>query len=618
MIQNRSASIFVHRTAPVRFQQALVSPRRRVATILAPIVGLCTLVGGTSSGQTPTTQLVSVFGGVQGNNDSLSCAITPNGRFVAFTSRSTTFAMPDVLGFDDVFVADTATAALKRISDLAGTEANQVSEITADCISADGRYVVFSSLASNLAAGDANGTWDVFVRDRLDSTATGLVLVSRGIGGLAGAGASRGAVISSDGLWIAFGSDASDLVAGDSNLARDAFRVLNPFIGAGTIGALTDVTTGAGVSDMVVAGTSESGDFVSITTKRALLPSDTNGFVDVYVHDVSTGTDALASVPNPVFLANGHSSGGSLSANGQFIAFASDATNLAGTDTNGKTDVFLRDMTTGSVVRVNGLGGVQANDDLDGLPCIAPDGTRVAFASLANNLVLADTNGKGDVFVYDRPSQTVFRASVSTAGVEGNFRSQKPAISSTEVVAFVSGSSNLVPGDTNVAIDIFTRDMFMLTGVTVCDGTAVGSMCPCLLGAVDHGCPNSVYNQGALLQAQGSASVSNDSLRLIGNYMPGSTTVIFIQCDALAAPAQFGDGQWCVGGTSIRLGSRTTVNGLASLGYGNASDPQIHVKGLIPPAGGTYYYFLDYRNSANFCTGDTKNATNGVAITWVP
>lgn len=619
MNQDRSRSRIPHDGASTSGAQSSRRGMRR-ATACGALLGLSTLLAGSSHGQ--STQLVSILGAIQADNDSFTCGIAPNGRFVAFTSRASNFVSPDILGFTDVFIADTTNGGVNgitRISELAGTEAAEDSEITTDCMSADGRYVVFSSRAGNLASGDGNATWDVFVRDRLDTTPAGLVLLSRATNGLSGSGASRSAVISSDGTWIAFASDAKNLVAGDSNLARDAFRVLNPLLGAGAISALTDVTTGSGISDMVIAGTSASGNLVSITTRRALLASDTNGFVDVYLHDVAAGTDTLASLPNVFAQANGDSAGGSLSANGQFIAFSSDATNLAGTDTNGKADVFLRDLSSGTNTRMDGLGGMQANDDPLGVPCISPDGLRVAFGSWANNFVVGDLNATPDVFVYDRISLGVYRASVSTAGVEGNHRSVGPAISSTDVVAFVSGASNLVAGDTNFHIDIFTRDMLMLTGTTVCDGASLGSICPCAAGAIGHGCPNSVYAQGALLQAQGNPSVSNDSLRLVGNYMPGATSVIFVQCSQLVAPLVFGDGQWCAGGTLNRLGSRTTVNGLASLGYDNPGDPQIHVRGQIPASGGTYYYFLDYRNAVNFCDPlETKNASNGVAITWIP
>src|SRR5690606_33451585 len=221
-----------------------------------------------------------------------------------------------------------------------------------------GRYVAFTSGASNLVGGDTNGVSDVFVHDRRTGRTT---LVSRSTAGVQGNNFSTGAAISADGRYVAFGSFASNLV-----------------------------------------------------------PGDTNGTWDVFVHDRQTGVTTRVSVDSNGTEGNLPSSSPAISADGRFVAFQSDSTNLVPNDSNAATDVFLHDRQTGSTVRASiAANGADPNGSSTGAS-LSATGRFIAFGSSASNLVPGDTNAAGDVFVYDRQTGTTSRVSVNSSRVQGN------------------------------------------------------------------------------------------------------------------------------------------------------------------------------------------------------
>jgi Tol biopolymer transport system component len=196
-----------------------------------------------------------------------------------------------------------------------------------------------------------------------------------------------------------------------------------------------------------------------------LVPGDTNGASDIFVHDRRTGATTRVSVDSAGAEANGPSYGSSLSADGRFVAFWSSATNLVAGDTNGKGDIFVHDRLAGATLRVSvDSAGAQANDD-SSISSISGDGQSVAFASDATNLVPGDTNLVTDIFVHDLQTGTTTRASVSASGAEGSMESLSPTLSADgRYVAFESPSWNLAPGDVCCQTDIFVHDR--LTGAT--------------------------------------------------------------------------------------------------------------------------------------------------------
>jgi Tol biopolymer transport system component len=190
-----------------------------------------------------------------------------------------------------------------------------------------------------------------------------------------------------------------------------------------------------------------------------LVPGDTNGVSDIFVRDRQNGTTTRISKSSAGVQGDAESSDPSISPDGRYVAFNSRATNLVPGDTNGAWDIFVRDRQTGTTLRVSkNTTGAQGND-ASYSPSISSDGRFVAFDSTATNLVTGDTNGREDVFVRDRQNGTTARVSRNSAGVQGNDPSYSPSLSSDgRYVAFYSYASNLVAGDTNAAIDIFVRD----------------------------------------------------------------------------------------------------------------------------------------------------------------
>jgi uncharacterized repeat protein (TIGR01451 family) len=221
-----------------------------------------------------------------------------------------------------------------------------------------------------------------------------------------------------------------------------------------------------GNQDSELPAVSADGRFAAFASlSDNLVPGDTNGVVDIFVRDRLTGTTERVSVSSTGAQANGHSGlldgmgGPSISADGRFVAFDSEATNLVKGDTNGAIDVFVRDRLTGTTERVsvasNGTQGNGASTD----PAISGDGSRVAFGSFADNLVQPDTNFTSDAFVHDRTSSTTVRVSDAPDGSQGNNSSFRPDLDGNgHIVVFDSFASNL-GGNPNATVQVFLRDL---------------------------------------------------------------------------------------------------------------------------------------------------------------
>jgi Tol biopolymer transport system component len=177
------------------------------------------------------------------------------------------------------------------------------------------------------------------------------------------------------------------------------------------------------------------------------------------------GTTERVSVDSAGNQGNDHSWAAAISAEGRYVAFLSYASNLVPGDSNGVGDVFVHDRQTGITERVSVDSAGNQGNDHSGYPSLSADGRYVAFQSSASNLVPGDNNGHCDIFVHDRQTGATERVSVDSAGNEGDYESYDPAISADgRYVAFQSGALNLVPGDTNVEMDIFVHDR--QTGIT--------------------------------------------------------------------------------------------------------------------------------------------------------
>jgi Tol biopolymer transport system component len=355
------------------------------------------------------------------------------------------------------FAAPAAASQLARVSvNSGGAQANRYSFETS--ISSGGRFVTFGSNASNLVAGDLNSAADVFLRDRVVGTTE---RVSVPADGAQPNGASFESSVSSDGRFVAFASDASNLVPGDRNGTTDVF-VRDRALGRTervSIGA--GGTEGHGVSSL--SSLSANGRFVAFaSTAPNLVVGDRNGIRDVFVRDRALGTTERVSVSGAGVEANATSGQPFVSADGRFVSFTSTASNLVASDTNGVGDVFVRDRTAGTTRRISVRSdGAQASAG-SSESSLSSDGRFVVFQSAASTLVVGDANAKTDVFIHDRATHVTARVSVSSGGTEANGNSilgeQLGVSADGRFVAFASGASNLVAGDGNGTSDVFVRD----------------------------------------------------------------------------------------------------------------------------------------------------------------
>ncbi len=334
-------------------------------------------------------------------------------------------------------------------------------------ISADGRYVAFESLATNLVAGDTNNSWDVFVRDRQLGTTERVSVTSAEMQVMDGG--SFAPSISNDGRFVAFWSDTGTLVAGDTNVMVDIFlrdRQLGTTERVSLTSAEAQVLDGDSFNPVISA----DGRFIAFESYSAtLVAGDTNEWVDIFVRDRTLGTTERVSVNSSEAQGtNGDSIAAEMSADGRYIAFSSDAVGLVTGDSNNNTDVFVRDRTAGTTERasVDSAEG-QADNGLSLSPGISSDGRYIVFYSDATDLVAGDTNGLGDIFVRDRTAGTTERVSLDSAESETSDNDNlSPAISGNgRFVAFFSNSTELVAGDSNGWFDVFVRDRTL--GITV-------------------------------------------------------------------------------------------------------------------------------------------------------
>ncbi|HLL72411.1 MAG TPA: Calx-beta domain-containing protein [Pyrinomonadaceae bacterium] len=344
---------------------------------------------------------------------------------------------------------------------------------TSFALSADGRFVAFRSAASDLVANDTNGRPDAFVRD-LETGVTFLASVNAA-GTASGNGETSFPYLSADGSTVSFRSTSSDLVANDTNGATVDVFVRNLQTGVTTLVSVNSAGTGSGNRESYAASMSADGRRVAfISNATNLVANDTNGSLsDLFVRDLRTGVTTLVSV-NRAGTGSGNSVSVSpiISADGRFVVFMSMATNLVTqVDGNNNYDVFVRDLAASktSLVSVNKDGtATGAGFSLNHSPFpISTDGNFIVFLSHAADLVDNDTNGtETDVFVRDVAAGVTRLVSANAAGTgSGNDRSSASEVSISadgRFVIFSSIASDLVTGMASTTVqqaNVFVRDM---------------------------------------------------------------------------------------------------------------------------------------------------------------
>jgi len=353
---------------------------------------------------TGVTERVSVgASGVQAQGGgSYSPSISANGRYVAFASRATNLVTADTNGLMDIFVRDREGGFTTRVNLGPGGAEATGGDSEHPAISPEGRFVAFASAASNLVDGDTNGRIDIFVRDRMGAQTT---RVNLGPGGVqAEIGDSGYPAISAEGRYVAFQSLASNLVYDDTNGAEDIF-VRDRQTSTTSRASLTNANSQAEGHSMTLS-ISADGRFVAFASSAAnLVSGDTNGMFDIFVRDrIGSTTTRVNLGPGRAQAVGGDSFNPRLSADGRHVVYHSGATNLVVGDTNDRFDVFAHDTLRGTTRRASvSAAGVQGNDESFG-GSVTYDGRRVAFFSSATNLVSGDTNASNDVFVHTGPA----------------------------------------------------------------------------------------------------------------------------------------------------------------------------------------------------------------------
>lgn len=434
--------------------------------VLAAILGL---TGFSRLSAQELTRVSVDSAGMQGNSMSEDAAISEDGRLVVFASPASNLVPGDTNGFIDVFVHDRQSGLTTRVSvSSAGIQGNAYSSNPS--ISGDGRFVAFASDASNLVTGDTNGRRDAFVHDLRSGQTTLVSVDSSGVQGNDHCIFTPS--ISGDGRLVAFASTATNLVLWDTNRKPDVFVHDRQTGRTSRVSVNSAGLQGNGISNIGwISGDGRAVVFHSWSDN--LVAGDTNGILDLFVHELESRQTTRVSVNSAGVQGNGMSSRASLSRDGRFVAFESTANNLVVGDANGRWDAFVHDRQTGqtTLVSVNSAG-VQGNwDSFE--PSISRDGDFVAFDSTSTNLVAGDTNGTSDVFVHDLRSGQVILVSADSAGVQGNSESGPASISwDGRCVAFESLASNLVSGDTNSVSDVFVHERpgLSLTLTGTCPG----------------------------------------------------------------------------------------------------------------------------------------------------
>ncbi len=398
------------------------------------------------------TDIISVPNdGSQSNGASSHSSVSGDGRCVVFDSTASNLVENDLNNRRDIFLYDGNAETIERISmALESSEANN--NCFKPAVNENGRYVVFESYASNLITGDINNKKDIFIYDRVNAF---MEIISLSESGVQGNGTSSNASISSNGRFVVFSSFASNLVTGDTNSTSDIFVYDRSTRGVVRVSVSNEGLQGNGAS--TTPAISGDGRFIAFESSADnLVPGDTNNNKDIFVYDIENSIIEILSLTSSGGQSNGTSSDAAISSDGKFVAFESSAGNLVPDDINGKNDIFVYDMETGFLEMVSksdkGFQGLNTSDN----PCISSNGNFIAFDSLSSNLVSGDTNSKRDIFVYDRNSKTILRVSMGAHGMQGNNDSTGAAISSNGLcVAFKSNADNLVAKDLNEFADIF-------------------------------------------------------------------------------------------------------------------------------------------------------------------
>jgi Tol biopolymer transport system component len=377
-------------------------------------------------------------------------AVSADGRYIVYESVARNLVPGDTNGLPDIFVRDTQTGTTSRVS-VTSTGAQIDQSSTKPTISADGRYVAFVSFGSNIVPGDPNYLGNVFVRDRVAGTT---VRVGPPVGDTQFSNADAYPSISADGRYVVFVTPSS-LVPADTNAPYDR----DVYVWTRATGALelVSVSPSGGAGDIASfhADISDDGRYVAFSSGASnLVAGDTNGNYDTFVRDRLTNTTRRISVSATGAEGNRYSEMVNITGDGRYVVYGSSASNLVAGDFNNAVDAFLHDRVTGQTEMVSLSPSGEQYPEVGYDPAVSADGRYVTFTARAP----IGAEGLLQVLRRDRWTGTTVVASLSTAGITANLDSNQAAISDDgRSITFMSIATNLVPGDVAPLQRIFVR-----------------------------------------------------------------------------------------------------------------------------------------------------------------
>ena len=395
--------------------------------------------------------------GMQGNNHSTITSSSADGKFIVFSSCSTNLHQLANNGICQVYLRDRLAGITQLVSKSSSGEiANQHSQFST--ISGNGRFVAFTTIADNLVENDTNNKEDVFVFDRLTQETSRASISSTGNQGNNNSYSNPS--VSFDGRYIAFKSQATNLVQGNNGLdiyIHDRQNGTTERVSVSTSGE-----QGNGPShDPKISSDGRFVTFWSFATN--LVDGDTNQGVDVFLHDRQESSTILLSKSYLGAASNHNSRFPVISGDGRFIAYESQASNLVSEDNNNTADIFLYDRLTENTQVISNASNVEQGNSFSTKPVINDDGTYIVFSSLSSNFVSDDTNNLWDLFVYSRNTGHINRINTSSTGEQTNnpypdFEEFYPSINANgSFIAFNSPASNFVQDDLNNKADVFQK-----------------------------------------------------------------------------------------------------------------------------------------------------------------
>ncbi|MFO7664488.1 MAG: carbohydrate binding domain-containing protein [Chloroflexota bacterium] len=428
--------------------------------------------------------------GVLGNGPSRNPSISADGHYVAFESSANNLVSNDTNGVSDIFVHDRQTGQTTRVSlTHNGDQAN--GDSTEAAISGDGRFVSYSSRATNLVAnpvlppeidcGDTSGhernpSIQVYLYDRQTGAVIQASVNNQGVSANCRSWISD---ISGDGTYIVYGSHATNLVDPPKNNKKRDTYIYNRLTGEVRYANLTPLGTRPNEGAGLVAISSD-GRFVTFNSRSTLFdPIDDSKAFDVILLDQQTSQTTLVSLNETGGVGQYDSQYSDVSTYGKFVVYQSDS-QLTSDDRNSVRDIYLRDVANNRTILITSPNSGQQANGSSRFGKLSGDGRYVTFISSANNLVANDTNGTEDLFVRDMTNGQISRLSVTLDGVQsnGNVNGTHAISTNGAFVAFSSSANTLVTGDKNGKPDIFVRSLDLTQPLPTTTPTIAGTPLP--------------------------------------------------------------------------------------------------------------------------------------------